>query len=150
MSTDQHGKKPGWSFFPVHTLPASLDIVWCRFPEIEYPTKPGPKPRPALVRSLFLNKAQTAAGVEVTYGTSKIGASADTYDLIVSNMVSIEASGLPCATRFAIDRTIRLPWCSEFFEPREGYNSPLIGSLDTPSRMQLEALKVMRRQPRRR
>lgn len=135
----------GWSFFPISSAPAPLDLVWCRFPLNEDPNNPGPKNRPALVRSLIFNKGHTRALLDVTYGTTKLRHSENPFDLIISNLASIDACGLPAATRFALGRTIIVPWCSEFFQAREGYNSPRIGSLDTQSKMQLEAIKVARR-----
>jgi hypothetical protein len=95
-----------------------------------------------------LNKAQTKAALEVTFGTSRLRTGERLYDLIISNSQSLDACGLPSHTRFDLDRTATLPWAKEFFVARQGYKTPIIGTLDTTTKMQLEALKVMRRQQR--
>lgn len=135
----------GLTFYPLVTIPKPLDIVWCRFPEAENPNKPGPKSRPGLVRSLALNKDQTKAIVEVTYGTTKLKSINRALDLHIQNLSCIEACGLERATRFDLDRIIWMPWTKEYFEPAPGYTRAIIGHLDPNSLMQLEALKVARR-----
>lgn len=135
----------GWTYFPLVTLPRSLDIVWCRFPDRDQPSRPGPKPRPALVRSVFLNKQHTRAQIEVTYGTSKLKQDARLLDLIIANATDLAEMQLPQATRFDLDVTLTLPWASEFFEPRPGQSSPIISHLNHAAVSQLETLKVMRR-----
>lgn len=139
----QHGKR--YDFLSVLTIPRSLDFVWCKFPLEELPKAPGPKFRPALVRAIKLSPDQTMAAVEVTFGTSKLKDGEGRLDLIIQNSASLDECGLPCATRFDLDKTIWLPWASEYFEPRDGYRSPVIGSLDQMSRTQLEVLKIQRR-----
>jgi hypothetical protein len=86
------------------------------------------------------------AEVEVTYGTSKIKPGKRPLDLIVQNASELAAMGLPQVTRFDLDLTIWLPWCSEFFQPREGQQNPIIGRLTQTAIAQLETLKVLRRQ----
>lgn len=140
--------KAGWTYFPLVTLPRALDIVWCRFPLNEAMSKPGPKSRPALVRSVFLNRAHTWARVEVTYGTSNTKNDTRLLDLIIQNATDLAEMGLPQATRFDLDRTVILPWSAEFFEPRAGYETPIIGHLNHSAVAQLEALKVLRRRYR--
>jgi hypothetical protein len=135
----------GLTFYPLVTIPKPLDIVWCRFPQAEKPKVPGPKSRPGLVRSLALNKNQTKAVIEVTYGTSKLKGLDRRLDLHIQNLSCIEACGLERATRFDLDRTIWMPWAEEYFAPPPGYSRTIIGSLDPNSMMQLEALKVARR-----
>lgn len=137
--------KAGLKFYPLVTIPKPLDIVWCRFPQVEKPNVPGPKSRPGLVRSLALNKSQTRAIVEVTYGTSKLKGLDRQLDLHIQNLSCIEACGLERATRFDLDRVIWVPWAEEYFAPPPGYSRTIIGSLDPNSMMQLEALKVARR-----
>lgn len=136
-------KKP-LTYYPVHTMPVPLDVLWCAFPEDEYPNKPGPKCRPALVRSVFLFAQQTKIAVEVTYGTSKISR-LHKLDLHVSNNEEMAAAGLPQASGFRLSRTIKLPWAAEYFMPRDGSKTPIIGHLTERTQMQLEALKVARR-----
>jgi hypothetical protein len=98
-----------------------------------------------LVRSLALNKAQTKAIVEVTYGTSKLKTLVRPLDLHIQNLSSIEECGLERATRFDLDRVLWLPWAEEYFTPAPGYSNVILGHLDPKSSMQLEALKVARR-----
>ena len=137
--------KAGWNYYPLVTLPRPLDIVWCRFPTAEMPSRPGPKPRPALVRAVFLNRTHTRAQVEVTFGTSNTKSDERLYDLIVSNASERAVMGLAQATRFDLDRTVRLPWAKDFFQPHDGHNTPIIGHLTPAAIAQLEALKVTRR-----
>jgi hypothetical protein len=97
-----------------------------------------------------LNKDHSRAEIEVTYGTSKTKSdSRALLDLIVSNAAELALMGLPQATRFDLDLTIWLPWCSQFFIPRPGQPTPIMGHLTQTATMQLETLKVLRRKPRR-
>jgi hypothetical protein len=139
--------KGSFAYYPLHTIPTALDVVWCRFPQDEWPDKPGPKERPALVRAVGLYDKQTKAAVEVTYGTSKI-TSAHILDLQICNCEEMAASGLYQATAFVLDRTILLPWAQEFFAVRDGYKTPIVGHLPASAVAQLEALKVERRRRR--
>jgi len=141
----QPGKS--WTYLPVSTIPSALDIVWCNFPTTEDPRLPSATPHPGLIRSVVLNKSHDKALVEITFGTSKLKIEERPLDLIIQNSASLDHCGLPKATRFDLDRTVTLPWAEEFFVVREGYNSRIIGSLDNDTRMQLEALKVLRRKP---
>lgn len=134
----------GWSYFPLHTIPRPLDIVWCRFPILEL-SKPGPKCRPGLVRSVLLNKGQTKARVEVCYGTSQLKKDRFPFDLFIENASQLTLLGLPQATRFEIDRVLQLPWSAEFFEPRRGKKTPIIGRLTQDEIAQLETLKRIRK-----
>jgi hypothetical protein len=125
-------------------MPRMLDVVWCMFPEQEKPNQPGPKPRPALVRAVFLYHNQTRAAVEVTYGTSRIS-QLHALDLQISNLEAMNDAGLFQATGFRLSKTLKLPWAEEFFVPRDGERTPIIGHLNHQSVAQLEALKVARR-----
>jgi hypothetical protein len=107
-------------------------------------TKPGPKPRPGLVRSVLLNHDHTKAAVEVCYGTSKLKKDLFPLDLFIENAAQLNLLGLPQATRFEIDRTLQLPWAKEFFEPRDGTKTPIIGRLTEDEIAQLETLKRIR------
>ncbi len=135
----------GWTYYPLLSLPRALDIVWCRFPTRDKPSNPGPKSRPALVRSVYLNKNHTRARVEVTYGTSNQKLDTRPLDLVLANATDLAEMGLPQATRFDLDATVTLPWCEEFFVPRPGQTSPIIGHLNYAGVSQLETLKVLRR-----
>jgi len=132
--------------YAVATLPSQLDIVWCLFPEKEMPKKPGPKPRPGLVRSIRLAKDHTWGAVEVTYGTSKRTPQECPLDLHIANSTELDKCGLPQATCFILSRTVLLPWGPDFFCKREDGTGPVIGHLPQTVLIQLETLKVMRRQ----
>jgi hypothetical protein len=101
--------------------------------------------RPALVRSVYLNRGHTKARAEVTYGTSNLKVETRHLDLILANATDLAEMGLPQATRFDLDMTVVLPWCEEFFMPREGQTSPIIGHLNFAAVSQLETIKVLRR-----
>ena len=127
MSAHGDASEPdSWSYYPIHTIPRSLDIVWCRFPNLKL-DEPGPKNRPALVRAVSLNKSHTKARLEVCYGTSKLKKYSFPFDLFIENAERLTALGLPQATRFELDRTLSLPWAKEFFIPKDG--SLIIGRL---------------------
>jgi hypothetical protein len=139
-------KTTGWSYYPLHTIPRPLDIVWCRFPQYGMSTtKPGPKPRPGLVRAVLLNREHTKAAIEVCYGTSQLKKDRFPLDLFIENAAQLNLLGLPQATRFEIDRTLQLPWAKEFFEPRDGAKTPIIGRLTQDEVAQLETLKRIRK-----
>jgi len=137
--------KRRWTYYTTLTLPNALDIVWCKFPDHLRPGHPGPKPRPALVRSIGLSKDHSRAELEVTYGTSNTKSDSRLLDLIIGNANELALMGLPQATRFDLDLTLWLPWCSEFFVPRPGQPTPVIGHLTQTTISQLETLKVLRR-----
>jgi len=136
--------KLGFTYYSLANLPRALDIVWCRFPELGI--EPGPKQRPALVRAVFLNPSHTKAIVEVTYCTSRLKAFERPLDLIIANCAEMNEAGLPSNTRFDLDRTIMLPWASEFFEPRANERNIVIGHLPPDAKVQLQVLVVARRQ----
>jgi len=124
----QHGKK--WSYYSIASLPRPLDIVWCHFPIDEMPGVPAPRARPALVRCVLLAQGHTHAFVEVTYGTSNLKIfQRRRVDLIIQNDSELCGMGLPQATRFDLERTVTLPWASEFFVGRTANQSPVIGHL---------------------
>lgn len=117
------------TYYPFTTLPAALDVVWCRFPFDEHsPNYPGPKPRPALVLASALS-GKGEPEVKVMYGTSKFDHKLHKYDMFVAKLADMNEAGLSQATRFRFDRWLWLPWCEEFFEARKGYPTPVIGSL---------------------
>lgn len=132
-------------FFPVATHPKALDIVWCKFPYAEQAGKPGPKSRPGLVRSVQLRNKQTEVWVEIAYGTTKYDHRQRPMDLHIQNSLEIDRCGLQRATCFILDRIALLPWGPLFFGPRDDGVGPVIGSLSDMAKMQLEAIKVMRR-----
>lgn len=121
-----------WSFFPLTTLPAPLDIVWCRFPFVEAPDSPA-KSRPALVRKTLLDDADQPF-VEVAYGTSKLRSRERPLDFTVQNFNDLYEAGLAQATRFSLDRCVILPWAGEWFHPAtDRFASPVMGHLSQRS-----------------
>ena len=142
---DQPGEAGSlWNYYSIHSIPSALDIVWCHFPEDNDLGKPGPKPRPALVRAVKLNQQRTRAEIEVTYGTSKLKSFQRPFDLVISNAGDLAAMKLPQATRFDLDNTIWLPWAEEWFKGRVHGQSPIIGPLSQEYRRLLAELKEAR------
>lgn len=133
-----------WSFFPLTTLPAPLDIVWCRFPFVEAPDRPA-KARPALVRRTLLDEADQPF-LEVAYGTSKLRTQDRPHDFTVQNFNDLYEAGLAQATRFSLSRCVILPWAEEWFCPAtEDFPSPVMGHLSLRSQEFLRLLVATRR-----
>lgn len=109
------------------------------------PDKPGPKPRPALVRAIRLSKDGQRGAIEVTYGTSKYAPNEKPLDLHICNLGDMSSCGLPQATCFVLERTVFLLWSPDFFTKRDDGTGPVIGHLPQTALMQLESLKVFRR-----
>lgn len=129
------------TYWPAHTSPVPLDIVWCRWP---FEDGGGFKDRPALVRTLKLYDNQTKLGVEVAYGTSKLKPGLREHDLVISNAEEMAAAGCAQNTRFDLDRCLWLPWCKEFFVCRDGDQTPIVGHLHARTIQQLEFVKTVR------
>jgi hypothetical protein len=117
-----------WAFYPLTTLPGRYDIVLCRFPE-QGATEPGPKARPALVRTTAVMDDTGGGEVEVVYGTSVMKIGGRRFDLHVSNVAEMDWAGLFHPTRFDLDQRVWLPWAEEFFLVPKGKVSPVVGSL---------------------
>lgn len=117
-----------WDYFPLSTVPASYDIVWCRFPFQETPGQPGEKSRPGLVRGSLADQDGNP-WVRVVYGTSQNVFLRDHRYLTIANAAEMDACGLYRATRFDLLTCEELPWCSEFFETMFGYDTPIVGHL---------------------
>lgn len=118
----------GFTSYPLSTLPAPYDVVWCRFPEHVSLGDPGPKARPALVK----NVATTVDGtgeVHLVYGTTNLKLNSRPFDFHVTNAAEMDACGLFKATRFDLDIVAWIPWALEWFETLPGYTSPIIGHL---------------------
>ena len=116
-----------WKFYPSYDPPAALDIVWCRFPLVEDPDNPGPKPRPALVRRV-LNKNDNIY-IEISFGTSNTRRYSD-KDLYIANLSNMIDAGLPQATIFQLERTVIIPWAEEWCFEREDGTGPVVGHLN--------------------
>jgi hypothetical protein len=114
--------------YPLSTLPAPYDVVWCRFPEHESLGTPAPKARPALVK----NVASTPDGrgeVQLVYGTTNLKMNIRQDDFFVTNSAEMDACGLYRATRFDLDNIAWIPWAQEWFDVLPEYTSPIIGHL---------------------
>jgi hypothetical protein len=117
-----------YTHFPISTLPAPYDIVWCRFPNHGSLGNPSLKPRPALVRNVATIDGERGE-VQVVYGTTKLKMMDRRGDFFISNQAEMDASGLYRATRFDLDNVAWLPWAIEWFDVLPDYNSPVIGHL---------------------
>ena len=128
------------------TLPRPGDVVWCRFPFREMPGKPGPKPRPAVVRAVFLDRHTSRSSIEVAFGTSKKTDRLYKGEFLVATRSGRRAAGLDRATKFDLGRTVRLPWAIQFFTVIPGGDSLLMGSLHPTDVMVLrQAAKALAR-----
>ncbi len=111
------------------TLPRPGDVVWCRFPFREMSGRPGPKPRPAIVRAVFLDRRTSRSSVEVAFGTSKKTDRLYKGEFLVATPSGRRAAGLDLATKFDLGRTVRIPWAIQIFTIRPGDDSLIMGSL---------------------
>lgn len=128
------------------TLPRPGDVVWCRFPFREMPGKPGAKPRPAIVRAVFLDRRTSRSSVEVAFGTSKKTDKLYEGEFLVATPSGRRAAGLDLATKFDLGRTVRIPWAIQFFTIRPGADSLIVGSLHPTDVMALrQAAKALTR-----
>ncbi|MCJ2098911.1 hypothetical protein [Methylobacterium sp. E-046] len=84
--------------------------------------------------------------VEVAYGTTNLKPEKRRLDLIIMNSVQIDECGLSHATRFDLDRIVRLPWCLEYFRPPQGVPEARIGKLNLRQQERLKRLADVRRQ----
>ncbi|MFQ5955455.1 MAG: hypothetical protein ACE5JZ_10365 [Kiloniellales bacterium] len=93
------------------------------------PGKPGPKPRPAIVRAVFLDRRTSRGSVEVAFGTSKKTDRLYKGELLIASPSGMQAAGLDLATKFDLARTVRLPWAREFFTVKPTKSHLVLGSL---------------------
>jgi hypothetical protein len=115
-------------YYPVSTLPAPFDIVWCRFPEHPDLGEPGPKPRPGLVRNVATDD-EGFGEVQLVFGTTTLKMTSRRFDFFVTKQSEMDSCGLYRATRFDLDCVAWIPWASEWFDVLPGYSSPVIGHL---------------------
>ena len=111
------------------TLPRPGDVVWCNFPYREMPGKPGPKPRPAIVRAVFLNRRSGRSSVEVAFGTSQKTDKLYKGEVLVATPSGMRAAGLDLPSKFDLGRAVRLPWARAFFTIIPGGGRLVMGSL---------------------
>ena len=95
-------------------------IVWCRFPETPA-LRPGPKPRPALILTVFDDDAPQFR-VLVTYGTSQKVARlyAGEFHITAHDGAAFRLSGLSFPTKFNLSKTVELPYSTPWFDVPPG------------------------------
>jgi hypothetical protein len=94
--------------------PTAGDIVWCHFPD---QINPRPKPRPALILSVFDNGAPEFE-VQVAYGTSQKTRTLYRGEFAIYrqlNSAAYEAANLSFDTKFNLKQLIDLPFSTEWF-----------------------------------
>ena len=94
--------------------PAAGDIVWCHFPDNIHPK---PKPRPALILTVF-DDAAPQFEVRVVYGTSQRTTTlyrGEFSILRARNPADYEAAGLSYDTKFDLKQTLDLPYTTGWF-----------------------------------
>lgn len=85
------------------------DIVWCHFPDNIHPR---PKPRPALILTVFDDDAPHFA-VKVVYGTSRRATTLYRGEFSIlrdRNPVAFEAAGQSYDTKFDLKQVLGLPY----------------------------------------
>ena len=117
------------TYYDPKTLPRPGDVVWCRFPFRDMPGKPGPKPRPAIVRAVFLDRRRSRCSVEVAFGTSKKTDRLYRGEFSIASPSGMRAAGLEAPPKFDLARSVRLPWTREFFTAKPGRTRLILGSL---------------------
>ena len=103
--------------------------MWCNFPYEGMPGKPGPKPRPAIVRMVFINTQTSRASIEVAFGTSKKSDKLYRGEFLVGSPSGMTSAGLDLPTKFDLGRTVRLPWARQYFSIKPGNTRLVMGSL---------------------
>ena len=125
------------TFFPLSTLPAPYDIVWCRFPSHEDLGNPGPKPRPGIVLNIAVHEnggeGDGEGEAQVIFGTTNLKMAQRRRDFYVTNLAEMDQCSLDKATRFDLDKIGWLPWAEEWFDVLPGFSSPIIGHLSAHS-----------------
>lgn len=111
--------------------PRPGDIVWCRFPQ-DLATRPGPKPRPALVLAVGDIKGVTA--VEVAFGTSQKTSRLYAAEFLIGpdDGDAFRTAGLSYPTKFDLLKSLELPYTPEWFAVAPGApfgQSPKLGLL---------------------
>ncbi len=101
----------------VYPRPTAGDIVYCRFPEREVPSTPGPKPRPAIVMSV--EEMDGGSIVKVVYGTTRHTNQLFGGEFLISpaDGDAYKVAGLSYQTKFDFRNTFRLPYDSSWFRP---------------------------------
>ncbi len=120
--------------------PAAGDIVWCHFPDNIIPH---PKPRPALIVTVFDDDAPEFV-VEVAYGTSQKTRSLHRGGFGIyqaQNSIAYKTAGLSYDTKFNLTQTVELPFSTQWFSVPHGSltQEPRLGVLHPSLMRALEA-----------
>lgn len=94
--------------------PAAGDIVWCHFPDYVHPR---PKPRPALVLTVF-DDDEPEFSVQVAYGTSQKTTrlyKGEFAILRAANPAAWEEANLSYDTKFNLGQVLELPYSTDWF-----------------------------------
>jgi PemK-like, MazF-like toxin of type II toxin-antitoxin system len=130
MDTDLHWPEP-----------MAGDIVWCHFPDNIHPR---PKPRPALVMTVF-DGDDTQFVVSVVYGTSQKTTALRRGEFAILKAMhpaAYEAAGLSYDTKFDLKQMINLAYIEAWFSvpPAAPYGkTPKLGILHPAMVRALEA-----------
>ena len=94
--------------------PTAGDIVWCHFPDN---IGPRPKPRPALILTVFDDDAPQFV-VRVVYGTSQRTTTLRRGEFSIlreRNAAAFFVAGLSYDTKFDLKQTLELPYNADWF-----------------------------------
>ena len=111
--------------------PTAGDIVWCHFPDN---IEPRPKPRPALVLTVYDDEAPQFI-VQVAYGTSQKTDRLFAGEFLIAqskNSAAYAAAHLSFDTKFNVKQALDLPYSSQWFSvpPAAPHGQrPLLGTL---------------------
>ena len=111
--------------------PSAGEIVWCHFPDS---INPRPKPRPALVLTVF-DDDDPEFVVRVVYGTSQRTPELHRGEFVIAraqNPAAYEAAGLSYDTKFNMKQVIDLPYTTQWFSvpPSAPHGQkPMLGTL---------------------
>jgi hypothetical protein len=91
-------------------------IVWCRFPDTPA-LRPGPKPRPALILTVFDDEAPRFRAL-VAYGTSKKVERlyAGEFNITPADGAAFRLAGLSFPTKFNLSTAVELPYSTPWFD----------------------------------
>lgn len=120
--------------------PEAGDIVWCHFPDN---INPKPKPRPALILTVFEEDIPQFS-VEVVYGTSQRITELYRGEFAIcktENAAAYKEEGLSYDTKFDLKQSIRLPYSTQWFSVPPGSltQNPKLGLLHPSMMRALEA-----------
>jgi hypothetical protein len=95
---------------------------------VEEDEKPGPKPRPALVKRASADQDGNP-WLHIAYGTTQQIKRGGWENFAIANLAEMDFCGLYFPTRFVLNRIAVVPWAEEFFSDAPGRMSPVLGRL---------------------